>query len=295
MRPPPSGYRPQRGPDLRRSEFEAEFQEIDRRRAGSVNRDHRGFDINPFSPPDDTARLLLNQRPARSRASIATSSPTLDLTSGDGFLAKIRAKYSFLAPSIDSSGYLGSSGRNQGVSSYGTAAAAGLQSSLDHKYSRTRSSFDDAKLRTRDFLTSPSPSYAATGGYTPTHTPSYYSVRDSRSPAGGGGGGGFAAGVASWDRMRRAQSVSEFSFDRPSAASGSGGGGGGGGEFHSRFLDKVREKKASMGDEQTATPEGSRSGSGQTVQESLPQDVVFRFVGFEVRSGHERRGFRGHR
>lgn len=263
MRPPPSGYRPQRGPDLRRSEFEAEFQEIDRRRAGSVNRDHRGFDINPFSPPDDTARLLLNQRPARSRASIATSSPTLDLTSGDGFLAKIRAKYSFLAPSIDSSGYLGSSGRNQGVSSYGTAAAAGLQSSLDHKYSRTRSSFDDAKLRTRDFLTSPSPSYAATGGYTPTHTPSYYSVRDSRSPAGGGGGGGFAAGVASWDRMRRAQSVSEFSFDRPSAASGSGGGGGGGGEFHSRFLDKVREKKASMGDEQTATPKGQGQGQGQ--------------------------------
>lgn len=240
MRPPPSGYRQQRVPDLRRAEFDAEFQEIDRRRAGSVNRDYRGFDVNPFGPPpDDATRLLLNQRPARSRASIATSSPTLDLASGDGFLAKIRAKYSFLAPSIDSSGYLGSSGRNQGVSSY---SSAGLQSSLDLKYARP--------LKTKDFLTSsisPSPSY------TPTYTPTYYSVRDSRSPSGVGGGGGFAAGGASWDRMRRAQSVSEFSFDRPSVASGSGGGGG---EFHSRFLEKVRERKASMGDDQTATQKG---------------------------------------
>lgn len=238
---PPSGLKQSR----RTSESESDFSSgLDRRRGGSAARD-RTSDVTPFGP-DDITNALLSQRSARSRASIATSNPAVDYAgtiSGDTFLAKIRAKYSFLAPSLDTQGY-SSSTRGQGSSS---SYANPSSFTSDSRYGK--------RLGSRDILSSSS-AYSSlgtgVGGY--SSTGSRYSISDTRSPSYGTGGfiNSISSSYGDSGRMRRAQSVSEVTFDRP-ITSPTNLGSSGGGEFHSRFLDKVRGKKAMGEDASTAT------------------------------------------
>lgn len=252
---PPSGLKQSR--DLRRtSESESDFSSgLDRRRGGSAARDRTSDVSSSVFGPDDITNTLLGQRPARSRASIATSNPAVDYAgtiSGDSFLAKIRAKYSFLAPSIDNQGYSGST-RGQTSSRVSYANPYSLTSS-DSRYG--------SRLGSRDILSSSS-AYSSLGTGYGSSGGDRYSISDTRSYGTGGFSNsssiaGISSSYADSGRMRRAQSVSEVSFDRPTASL-TNLGSSSGGEFHSRFLDKVRGKKA-MGDDASAASEVPTKG-----------------------------------
>ena len=234
---------------------------FDRRRGSSLARDRYSVDMNNFgvgdspSLPPSTSTLLQQQKP-RTRASIATFDMSSNI-SADDFLAKIRSKYSFLNPALASSSSSDTGYRPSGGSAYSSRhtspspSTSYISSRVPDSSSRLLGSssgryrIDDSRLRG----SSPS-SYLSSAGDSSSYA-GRYSSRDSHSPGYGSGGYGAGSSFSTPDpsRFRRAMSVSDVShYDRPSSSAGSyrevpSG------EFKSRFLDKVREKRAMSGDD----------------------------------------------